>query len=165
MQQPQSFASLQWAMLLCGVALLTSACTTHREESASAQPPVYSKVAPTQLMVGRSGDFTIRPGRRAVVRDLDFVRELFATLSVPPTNRFQHYLLIAPYPFVFVDARGDVCGGFLYSASSRPDCVFWPCRMQRRGDDYVITAQGSSEGIVVPGFTDRFHTYMDLTKP
>jgi len=160
-----SFVRFQCALLLGGMALFTSACRTHRHDSALARPPIYGEAAPTHLIVGRSGDVIITPEHRVVVRDADFVRDLFSTLDKPATNGFKHYLLIAPYPFVFVDAQGDVCRGFRYSANSRPDCVFWPCRAERRGDDYVITAGVSRVGITVPGFTERFRAYMDLTKP
>jgi hypothetical protein len=165
MRHIEVFLRIQCALLLAGAALSTSACRTHRNDNFSAQSPIYSKNAPTHLIVGRSGDFIITPEHSIVVGDADFVRDLFSTLNRPATNSFQHYLLIAPYPFVFVDAQGDVCQGFRYSASSRPDCVFWPCWVERRSDDYVVTAQRSPEGIIVPGFTERFRTYMDLMRP
>lgn len=165
MRHLKIFLRIQCVLLLGGVALSNSACKTHRHGSISAHSPIYSKDAPTHLIVGRSGDFIITPEHRIVVGDADFVRDLFSTLNRPATNSFKHYLLIAPYPFVFVDAQGNVCQGFKYSASSRPDCVFWPCSAERRGDDYVVTAQRSREGIIVPGFTERFRTYMDLTRP
>ena len=158
-----SLATFGRTAMLVGLTLFASACRTPR--SSPTQAPVYSTAIPTRLIVGRSGDFTVTAEHRIVVEDSNFVRELFSTLSRPPTNAFKHYLLIAPYPFIFVDAHGDVCGGFRYSSSSRPDCVFWPCWVERRGDDYVITSDARRGGIVVPGFTEAFRSYKDLTEP
>jgi len=157
------FGSVGFATILVGLALLSSACRTHRDPAP--QAPHYSAAAPVRLFVGRSGDFVVTTETCTVVDDTNFVSELFSTLSRPATNTFEHYLLIAPFAFIFVDAHGEVCGAFKYSGSSRPDSVFWPCWVQRRGDDYVITSEARRGGIVVPGFTAAFRSYKDLTEP
>jgi hypothetical protein len=137
-----------------------------RADTATPRQSIYGKKQPTRLIVERSGDYTITPKDRVFVDDRPFVQDLFTSLQQPPTNPFKHYLLIAPFAFIFVDSGGDVCGAFRYSASSGPGDLFRPCRIERRGGDYIIRGLAlAREGIVVPGFRDQFPPYKDLMEP
>jgi hypothetical protein len=142
--------------------MIVSGCRTAEQHTLI--PPARSAAAPRYLLVGQAGSTNVTPVHRIVVQDAAFVQELLATLSHPSTNRCKHVLWIPPRPFIFVDEHWDVCGGFMYSASSRPACMFRPCWVERRGDDYVVTKPESGD-LAIPGFDEKFRAYLDVWDP
>src|SRR5262245_42774648 len=139
-------------LLFVGLLLIACSCKTERNGVFSENQNSYSKPAPVELIVGKSGEFKISPQTDLVIRDTNFVNDLLVSLSQPATNNYTHYLFIAPYAFIFVDSEGRVCHAFQFSASSSPECAFWPCLAERHGLDYVVTRRVGLGGIIVPGF-------------
>jgi hypothetical protein len=115
-------------------------------------------------MVVIGPDLTVTPEHRHVIPDEAAVRELFSSLSIPPTQPFKHYTLVPPYSVVFTDARGEICAAFGYSLCSRPPDMFWPCLAERNGDTYVLSAGVPKMGVAVPGFSDKFRAALELDR-
>lgn len=148
---------------LAALLLLSSGCRTSKNTpTASLSPAAFSASPPHVVII--APDLTVTPEHRHVIADEGVVRELFSSLSTPPTQPFKHYLLVAPYSVVFADAKGEICAAFRYSVCSKPPDMFWPCMAQRRGESYVLSAGVPKMGVAVPGFSDRFRAALELSK-